>query len=205
MGRGGPVFLNEDGVGKPMAQTEQTTQSAPVTLTQEQFAQLLAAVGGGGGGMTAEGLAEALAKSQKRENAHSPMVSVFNPRGETEHPRPMFAAKAVLQNGMKLDRDTLSWEEIEGINALPPGDWRVTKADGTSCPFIVKHTKGNDGVTLEKIEFSFPCRDEQRESHRGLWDYFIEVVEQSGNEDEASRLRDLRKQLNKERATAKVA
>lgn len=205
MGGARPRFLNqEQGGDSDMAQTEPAAPT--VTLTQDQLNQLLAAAASGNkGGMTADELADAMARSQKRENANAPMVSVFNPRGETATPRPTFAAKAVYQNGMKLDRETLSWEEIEGINALPPGDWRVTKADGTNCPFIVKHVKGNDGVKIERLEFSFPCKDEQRESHRGLFDYFVEVLEQAGKEDEAIRLLDLRKQLNKERAAMKVA
>ncbi len=209
MGGPRPRFLNQEQGGETeMAQTVETVAATPpsVTLTQEQLNQLLqAAAGGNQAGLTAEALAAAFAKAQRPENAQAPMVSVFNPRGETSHPRPEFSAGAVLQNGMKLDRDTLSWEEIEAINALPPGDWKVTKADGQACPFTVKHTKGNDGVKVERIDFSFPCRDEQRESHRGIFDYCIEVLEQSGREDEAIRLLDLRKQLNKERAAMKVA
>lgn len=205
MGGARPRFLNQEQGGEvDMAQTETTAPT--VTLTQEQLNQLLAAAASGNkGGMTADELADAMQRSQKKENTNSPMVSVFNPRGETATPRPFFAAGRVLQNGMRLDRETLAWEEIEAINALPPGDWRVTKADGSPCAFIVKHVKGNDGVKIERLEFSFPCKDEQRESHRGLFDYCVEVLEQAGKEDEAIRLLDLRKQLNKERAAMKVA
>ncbi len=86
--------------------------------------------------ITAEALAAAIAKANQRENPQAPMVSVFNPRGERDHPRPSFRAKTML-NGIPLDRDTMAWEEIEALNVLPPGTFRVAKANGQKIPFSV--------------------------------------------------------------------
>ncbi len=189
--------------GGVVAETTQETVAPVVALTMDQLKELIAAASQGNqGGMTADALAQAMKKVQRPENLHAPMVSAFNPRGETEHPRPAFVAAKVTQNGVALDRDTLTWEEIEAINALRPGDYRVTKSNGQRIPFTVKFVRGFDEVTVERVEFHFPCRDEHREDHRPLFEYCLEVLEQAGAADEVARLRGLKAELDQARRVA---
>lgn len=190
-----------------VVETETIQPASPVVaLTMEQLKELIAsAAGANQGGMSAEAIAKAFAQTQKRENSQAPMVSVFNPRGETEHPRPRFVAGKVTQNGIELETDTLTWEEIEAINALPPGEFLVHKANGTTTPLTVKHTRGMDGKRLERVELHWPCKDDHRHDHRSLFDYCLEVLEQADLTAEADRLRGLRRELDKERAALTAA
>lgn len=191
-----------------MAEQSMTATPASVTLTQEQLNQLLqaaaASAGRSNGGFTPEDLAKAFAATQKKENTQAPMVSVYNPRGETDHPKPALRAKT-LQNGIELDHDTLTWEEIEALNALPAGEFRVTKANGNKVTFTVRLVRGMDGTTVERVEIHYPSKDEHRYDHRGLWDYSLEVIEAAGLKDALARLTALRTTLNAERMAAKVA
>jgi hypothetical protein len=175
-----------------------------VTLTQEQLNQLLAAAAGGnGGGINADALAKAFAKAQRPENTTTPEVSTYNPRGERDHPRPALVAGRVTQNGVILDRDTLTWEEIEAINALTPGEFRIAKSNGSKITMTVAHVRGLDGVKLERLEMHWPCKgDDHRYDHRSLFDYCVDAVEGSGRTDEAERLRALKRQLDRERDAA---
>lgn len=182
-----PVFRTPMQGEQPMAET--------ITLTKEQFDSLLASRNTDGEGLTAEALATAFSKANRTENPSAPLMSVYNPRGERDHPRPRLRAKT-LQNGVELQEDTLMWEEIEGLNALPAGVWRVTKGTGNKIPFTVTFTRGADEDTIERVDFHFPCKDEHRYDHRPLLDYLFEVLEQAGKDEDVTRLRALHKELN---------
>ena len=185
-----PVFRRPDpgDQGEPMSGT--------VTLTAEQFEALLKnRTTAPTEGLTADALAGAFAKANQRENPQAPMVSVYNPYGETTRPRPGLRCKTNL-NGIALDRDTLTWEEIEALNALPAGEFRVAKANGQKISFKVRYHRGLDEDTLERVEIEFPCKDEHRHDHRGLLEYCFDVLEQSGKSDEVGRLTNLRNELN---------
>jgi len=181
-----PVFRTPMGEN-PMAET--------ITLSKEQFDSLLASRNTAGEGLTAEALAKAFSTANRTENPSAPMVSAYNPRGERDHPRPRLRAKT-LQNGIELQEDTLTWEEIEALNALPAGVWRVTKGTGNKITFTVTFTRGADEDTIERVDFHFPCKDEHRYDHRPLLDYLFEVLELAGKDADVARLRALHKELN---------
>ena len=181
----------------PQVQGEPQMADATVTLTKEQFDALLAArapVQAQESGLTAEALAQAFKTANTRENAQAPMVSTYNPKGETKFPRPPLRCKT-YQNGVVLDHDTLTWEEIEALNALPPGEFKVSKANGVRIPFTVKHTKALDGETLEKVELGYPCKDDMRYDHRGLFEYCVEALEFAGKTDEVERVTKLHREM----------
>ena len=180
-----PIFIAHEGE----AQMPET-----ITLTKEQFDALLSQRTTGAGDLTAEALAKAFSKAQRPENTIAPQISPFNPRGETEHPRPPLRCKT-LQNGIEIDHDTLMWEEIEALNALPQGEFKVAKANGSLIPFTVKHTRTLDG-DLERVDVHYPCKDEQRYDHRPLLDYCLDVLDLAGLTDEVTRLRALRRELD---------
>lgn len=99
------------------------------------------------GGGAAE-VAQAMAKAQieaadfladrDRKERNGPNVSVFNPLGEREHPRPRIAGE-IFWLGTKLHEDELTATEIGLLNRLKPGlyhggQWKVTdQAQGTGA------------------------------------------------------------------------
>lgn len=174
-----------------------------VAFTQEQFTQLLDALKGRGDGFTPEAFAEAYKKANTRENATAPMVSVFNPHGETVKPRPTLRCKT-LQNGVELDHDTLTWEEIEALNAVPPGEFQVQKASGQMTPLVVEHIKNVDGITLDRVTIYYPSKGDDRLDHRPLYEYLLEVLEQAGKADEVTRLKALHTDLEQLRKAMRL-
>jgi hypothetical protein len=184
--------------GEPvMAETPQPVATpGTITITNEQLQMLIkGASQGATAGMTAKDLADAFAATQKKENPQAPMVSIYNPKGETDHPRPRLRTKTT-QNGIALGEDTLTWEEIEALNALPPGEFRVAKANGVKIPFTVKFVKGFDGESLERVEFHYPCKDEHRHDHRPLFEYCLDVLESAGQTADVDRLRTLKREMD---------
>lgn len=179
-----------------MAQTQPASET--VTLTREQLESLIAAKTtptAPSAVLSADDLVKAFAKANQKENAQAPMVSVFNPYGDNVKPRPALRCPTTM-NGVKLDKDTLTWEEIEALNVLPPGEFRVAKANGQKIKFSVRHVTGLDGDTLDRVEIEFPCKDEARYDHRPLLEYCFEVLESAGRSDEVGRLTNLRRELN---------
>lgn len=180
--------------------TETETTTAPtVTLTFDQLKELLASTGTGS--FSPEAIAQAFAATQKRENVVAPLVSVYNPRGERDHPKPALAAKHMMLNGIELDTDTLMWEEIEALNTLRAGAYRVTKSNGSKAPFTVEDTRGFDGVTLERRAIQFPSKDEHRYDHRSLLEYCLDVLKQNGQTADVERIVALHAELDTLRPT----
>jgi len=169
------------------------SKAATITLTQEQFDALLAARGANTG-FDVDGFAKAMATANRRENPQAPMVSTFNPKGETANPKPALRCKT-FQNGVPLDHDTLLWEEVEALNALPQGEFKVAKANGTRITFKVTHKVALDGETLERVDIHYPCKDEQRWDHRSLLDYCMDVLADAGKEADFERLTKLRREF----------
>lgn len=179
---------------------DETPQIAPtqgtITLTNEQLQMLIeGAKKPSNAGMTAKDLADAFASTQRRENPSAPMVSFYNPKGENVTARPRLRAKT-LQNGVELDPDTLTWEEIEALNALPNGVFYVTKGTGSKIKFTVEYRRGADEESIERVDLHFPCKDEHRFDHRPLLEYCFEVLESAGKDADLSRLKSLQKELN---------
>jgi hypothetical protein len=192
----------------PMPETTQTADTitmppATVTLTTEQFQQLLNAASAQTApsqGLTAESLAQAFAKSTRRENEIAPGISAANPRGDRDHPRPTLRTKT-YQNGIEFQQDTLTWEEILALNALPAGEFRVTKANGDKIKFTVKFTEGFDGITVERVELAYPCKDEHRTDHKSLLDYCLEVLGLAGKTEAVASILAVKAELDALRAT----
>jgi len=179
---------------------DEAPQVAPtpgtITLTNDQLQMLIAgAQSPSNAGLTAKDLAEAFSATQRKENPSAPLVSHYNPRGENVVARPRLRAKT-LQNGVELQEDTLTWEEIEALNVLPNGVFYVTKGTGSKIKFTVEFRRGVDEESIERVELHFPCKDEQRFDHRPLLEYCFEVLESAGLDADVTRLKALQKELN---------
>ena len=113
------------------------------------------------------------------ENEFPPEISFLNPLGERDHPRPELKCRIVWA-GYEEKKESLTREEIELLNQIEPGDYRVTKSDGVTIPFTVKAKQGNNGK-LEMLRFSFPCKNvEDRMGIRSKVDWLREVLGEKG-------------------------
>ena len=199
MPQGGRRYFQKGADRADQGEQEPMADSGTITITNAQLQMLIEAAAKQAStapaGLTADALAQAFKTANTRENPQAPMVSVFNPKGETAHPRPALRCKT-FQNGIPMDHDTLAWEEIEALNALPPGEFRVNKANGVSIVFTVKLTKGLDGETLEKCEIGYPTKDEHRNDHRSLFDYCVDVLEFAGLTAESDRVRGVKREMD---------
>lgn len=136
-----------------MAKDQTEAAAGPVVAVPfEMLKELIEAVKGsasGIAGMSAEDFAKINAEANRQvlrpENPQAPDVSCYNPLGERDHPRAAFICHKVYQNGIELEREHLDREEIELINALKPGQFKVTKTDGTQTEFLVKDERDANG------------------------------------------------------------
>jgi hypothetical protein len=114
-------------------------------------------------------------KSRPHENPNSPEISFMNPLGERDHPRPELKCK-MFWVGFRLTKDGLTREEIDLLNTIKAGIYRVTKADGKQIPFTVAATQ-DAGGKLEKMTFHFPCKSvEDRNNHLAMSSYLREAL-----------------------------
>lgn len=112
------------------------------------------------------------------ENKFDPGHSVYNmkpdgsyyPRGE----KPQLRCKTIWV-GRELTGDQETGEEIELLNRLQPGEYRVTKADSSSIPFIVTHKHADSGK-LEQVTVWFPCTKEHRHDHMPMTSYLRQAL-----------------------------
>jgi len=130
--------------------------------------------------------AEATEKVMRPENKNPPRVSDFNPQGDRDFPRPELKYK-FRWIGIDLQKSQLTREECLLLNALAPGDRRVTKADGTRIPLIVEHRLNTAGRT-ESVWIMFPAEQgEQQQNHMPMRNYLRECVKQQENGTQALR------------------
>jgi hypothetical protein len=79
-------------------------------------------------------------------NAESPQVSVYNPQGDREYPRPALVCRMFLP--WEADWEALTYEEIELLNLLPslgPGEYPVRLNDGSKATVSLQIERGPDG------------------------------------------------------------
>lgn len=152
-------------LGKTQHEIDQVRQQNE--LLQQQVSELRQLAMAGGGGMTPELFlkamekqaeilrsnkdvdeelsarihAQAMKKALRPENEIAPGISAFNPKGERDHARPkpthiyMMARYPICDPG---NYDTTTWSELELLNQLKAGAYKVTKADGTDVEVLVK-------------------------------------------------------------------
>jgi hypothetical protein len=145
--------------------------AAPI-LSDEQFAQLLGAIGKAntGSGLDAEllrdalrGAAVAAAEHAKPIDKPHPGKSVFNyPEGELARPKPVPPFQ-FLYNGYPCTKfmETEHWRECELMCDVVPGEYSVIRTDGSKMAVTVKGERDADG-NLTKIDVVFPVSREER-------------------------------------------
>jgi hypothetical protein len=156
-----------------------------VNLTVEQLTQAMATGVKAAIEAQADPLAQAMKQALKPENAFPPLISAFNPLGDRDHPRPRLRCLFSVFDAIPIDGTTDTAEELALYNQLEPGDYFVTKSDGSKMPFLVREHRNDLGV-LQRINISFPYRDEaDRQGLMPMIFWLREVVAQIAANHEA--------------------
>ena len=147
----------------------QELRAAPVTSDAQETAQKQVE------------LIERLITKTHPENIDHPGIGVYSyPDGDLAHPKPELQCK-MFWVGYELRTDTLTPQEVELLNRLKPGEFRVTKADGVGIPFRVsaKHSDKLDAQgrpTLEELSVWFPCKGDARQNHLSMTSYLQQAL-----------------------------
>lgn len=110
---------------------------------------------------------EAQARAQKAvfrpRNERPPLISVRNPQGDKDYPRPKLRFTEVYIP-YRAEPEDFSWEEIELLNLLEAKEYWITRNDGTRLPLKVHVTVNELTGKDEKLMFvhSYGYSQEQR-------------------------------------------
>jgi hypothetical protein len=155
------------------ATVEQITQLGASGFTPDQIVSLASSTASSGG-ITAEGLAEAMKAAREKipENIKAPLISDANPLGERDHPRPLL--KCAMYFGGALIGNTkvnagLTLDEIDSLNQVTPGHYRITKTDG-SRQVIEVEGRLNSNLETELLRFVLPEGDQTKNNYPGQAD-----------------------------------
>jgi len=130
--------------------------------------------------------AQAMKKALRPENEISPMVSAYNPKGETKYPRPkptqiyMMARYPICDPG---NYDTTTWSEIELLNQVKAGAYKVTKSDGMDVEILVSCEKDSAGRPYKTTLFADGkgiMDDEQKQNWPPLLQILTQIVTGEG-------------------------
>lgn len=96
---------------------------------------------------------EQLKQTKNRNNAQPPLISVYNPQGEKDFPMPKLEREVLMPWSERPGIHTLTWEEVELMNMIRPGEYVVELLDGTPVQVCVLGTKNTITGKLERIAF----------------------------------------------------
>lgn len=159
---------------------DETVSQTDVLL---QIAQTLAAVQAqakGGSDMTdalkqiTETLAGVANRSRPENPTHNGISAFSHPLGDYAQPKDKLKCD-MYWVGFPETPETLTPAEIACLNALAPGNYFVTKANGDHIPFTVTGKQKQNG-DLESLWIDFPCKGDQRHDHRSKVDYCREAT-----------------------------
>lgn len=122
-------------------------------------------------------LMQQLLVKTKPENVAPPRISVFNPSGDRDHPKPPLKCE-MFWVGYDLRPEVLTPEEVDLMNRLEPGEYVVMKADRTQIPLTVT-AKRNSNLKLERLDVWFPCKGQDRHNHGSMESYLRQVLGES--------------------------
>lgn len=94
-------------------------------------------------------VAKATRSATRPSNEAPPKISVFNPRGDKDFPKP--ALKADFYLPWHADADSMTREEIELLNLFMPGEYVVRRIDNTKIKVTVRATYRLDSDQMDKV------------------------------------------------------
>jgi hypothetical protein len=96
--------------------------------------------------------AKAFAKVQNPSNPVAPHISVFNPRGEKDHPLPRLKCEIHAPWKMHPEYHGLDREEVELFNLLTPGEYTVHGTDDDPIKIRVVGRLNDATGALERLD-----------------------------------------------------
>lgn len=96
---------------------------------------------------------EQLKQTKKRSNVSPPMISCFNPQGEKDYPMPRLKCEVWMPWIEHPNYHGNTWEEVELLNLIEPGEYTVTLNDGTPAVCNVLGIRHQSTGKLTKMEF----------------------------------------------------
>lgn len=135
--------------------------------------------------------ARAMKKALRPENETAPDISIYNPRGERDHPRPR-PSHIFMQGPYPIcspqDYSTSTATEIALCEALRPGDYMVTKADGTDVKVAIKTDFESNGTKPYRTTILMPMADDDQKAN---WVPLVQMLTQitTGEQPTASYAR----------------
>jgi hypothetical protein len=161
--------------------SKQESEPVAAALTFEQLKELIEA-GRSDTMLSAVQIADiaanAAAKAKMPENKQHPGISVFShPEGELARPKPQLKCRMFI-GGAPIERSTCDPQEIESLNKIAPGHYRVEATNGSTSVIEVKG-QVNSNREIERLWIVIPAEDPNRD-HFGkrLWmltDQFIDA------------------------------
>lgn len=97
----------------------------------------------------ADRVAKATRTASRPSNEAVPQISVLNPRGDKDFPRPALKCRVLFP--WQVEHESCTREEIELLNLLVPGDYMVERNDGTKVKLIVRATYKADSDTIDTL------------------------------------------------------
>lgn len=119
--------------------------------------------------------AEAHVRLTKRENETHPGISVFNPQGERDHPKPELKCR-MFWVGFPLEKDALTPTEIALLNQVEEvGKFSFTRTDGSPDTMVIEGERDANG-DWAKLEFIFPARGDKKNNLPSMVSMLREVL-----------------------------
>ncbi len=164
---------------------------APITLSFEQLQQLLGMSrnDSASGAAIAEAITKGIQQTKRHENTETPGVSVFNPLGDRDNPRPglkckMFLATqdpntSAVRPAFPFEDDDLTAYEQIALNTLEPWQGVINLLDGSQIKVSLVPTYNAITDTLEKLAVVIPARVIEKGSHiKNMVPSLTNIVEQ---------------------------
>lgn len=96
---------------------------------------------------------EQVKQTKKRSNVSPPLISAFNPQGEKDYPMPRLKCEFWMPWIEHPNYHGNTWEEVELLNLIEPGEYMVTLTDGTMAVCNVLGIRHQSTGKLTKMEF----------------------------------------------------
>ncbi len=176
----------------PVAPVAVAAPMAPITLTFEQLQQLLAAnrSDGANGSAIADAITQGIQQSKGRhQNEFSPAISVLNPLGDRDHPRPGLKCKMtlatqdprtkVVRETYPFEDDDLTAQEQIALNTLQPWSGVVRLLDESEIKVSLIPTYNQIDDSLEKLAIAVPAKVTEKGSQiKNSLPSIVNLVEQ---------------------------
>ncbi len=98
---------------------------------------------------------EQLRQTRQKNNARAPEISVFNPQGQKDYPMPVLQCEVLMPWPLRASdmNGGLTYEEVELMNKIKPGEYVLELLDGTAVQCCVLGTKNSISGKIERLAF----------------------------------------------------